>query len=324
MKQVYITNKIPQSAIDILEKNGFKVQINKASRNLTKQELKKIVSEYDALITLVSDKIDEEILNHAAKKLKVVANYGVGFDNIDIVAAKDRGIIVCNTPGVAQEAVAEHTFMLILACAKKLVEADKYVRSGSYQRWDPLLFLSNQVWGKTIGIIGLGRIGTFVAQIAYHGFRMKILYFDIAQSQDLELLTEAKFTPLDQILKEADFVTLHLPLTSKTKHLISRKEFKAMKNTAILINTARGPIVDEEALIWALKEGEISACGLDVYEHEPAIPEELRILDNVIFTPHTASATIECRELMAKIAAQNIIDVFRDKTPPGLINIKLT
>lgn len=321
MKQVYITNKIPQLAGDMLAKNGFKVQTNKASRNLTKQELKEIVSEYDALITLVSDKIDEEVLNHAAKKLRVIANYGVGFDNIDIIAAKHRGIIVCNTPGVAQEAVAEHTFMLILACAKKLVEADKYVRGGNYQRWDPLLFLSNQVWGKTIGIIGLGRIGTFVAQIAYNGFRMKILYFDIVQSQDLELLTEAKFASLDQILKEADFVTLHVPLMPKTRHLISKKEFKAMKNTAILINTARGPIVDEEALIWALKEGEISACGLDVYEHEPAISEELRTFDNVIFTPHTASATIECRELMAKIAAQNIIDVFRDKTPPGLLKI---
>ncbi|MBI2012825.1 D-glycerate dehydrogenase [Candidatus Curtissbacteria bacterium] len=344
MPSVYITAKIPKVAESLLRARGFAVEINNSSKNLTKDELKEAFSKHDAVLTLMTDKIDTDVLKHASKKLKIIANYAIGFDNIDILEARRRGITVTNTPGVASESAAEHilearrrgitvtntpgvasesaaehTFLLILACAKKLIEADKFVRLGKFQRWDPLAFLSMQIFGKTIGIVGLGKIGTFVGQIAHSGFRMKILYSDISRSEDFEILTEAKFVPLQELLKEADIVTLHCPLTVKTYHLIGKEEFRQMKNTAILVNTSRGPVVDEEALISALREDEIAACGLDVYEHEPHVSENLRVLPNVVLTPHSASATVETREAMARIAAENIIDVFEGKEPFGLV-----
>src|SRR3989304_7975433 len=321
MPSVYITSVIPKECTEILQSKGFDVQVNQQSRDLTKKELIDVFSKYDAVVTLMTDKIDKDVLAAASKKLKAVAIYAVGYDNIDLAFAAKKNIIVCNTPGVASEAVAEHTFLLIFACAKRLIEADKFVRLGKYQRWDPMSFLSNQIWGKTIGIIGLGKIGTFVAQIAFGGLRMKILYFDVSRSEDFELLTEARFISVDELLKEADVVTLHVPLTEKTHHLISKKELKIMKNTAILINTARGPIVNQEDLIWALKNNEIAAAGLDVFEQEFDIPHELTILNNVVLTPHMASATVETRLSMAKITAENIIAVFDGKEPFGLLRL---
>lgn len=319
MPSVYITNPIPEIGIELLKKKGIKVEVNKSGRDLTAEGLRKIFGEYDGVITFLTDKVDSSLIDHASKNLRVISNFAVGFDNIDVAAAKTRGIVACNTPGVANESVAEHVFALSLALSKKLFEQDKYVRAGKYKKWDPNLFLSHQFWGQTIGIIGLGRIGTFVGQIAYGGFRMKVLYFDIARATDFELLCEATFGQVDEIIKEADIVTLHVPLTEKTKHMISKPQLKAMKNSAILINTARGPVVDEEALVWALKEGEIAGAGLDVYEHEPEISKELLKLGNAILTPHTASATFETRDEMSRIAAQNIIDVFEGRDPVGLI-----
>ncbi|MBI2594511.1 D-glycerate dehydrogenase, partial [Candidatus Curtissbacteria bacterium] len=231
MSSVYITAKIPKIAESLLRARGFAVEINNSSKNLTKDELKEVFSKHDAVLTLMTDKIDADLLKHASKKLKIIANYAIGFDNIDVLEARRRGITVTNTPGVASESAAEHTFLLILACAKKLIEADKFVRLGKFQRWDPLAFLSMQIFGKTIGIVGLGKIGTFVGQIAHSGFRMKILYSDISRSEDFELLTEAKFTSLEELLKEADIVTLHCLLTPKTRHLISKEQFLQMKNT---------------------------------------------------------------------------------------------
>ncbi|HLA03818.1 MAG TPA: D-glycerate dehydrogenase [Patescibacteria group bacterium] len=321
MPSVYITSVIPKECRQMLQSKGFDVQVNGQNRDLTKKELVDVFSKYDAIITLMTDRIDKDVLSAASKKLKAVANYAVGYDNIDLNFAAKKNITICNTPGVASEAVAEHTFLLIFACAKRLIEADKFVRLGKYQRWDPMSFLSNQIWGKTIGIIGLGKIGTFVAQIAYGGLRMKILYFDSSRSEDFELLTEATYCSVDKILKESDIITLHVPLTVKTRHLISKKEFKIMKNTAILINTARGAIVNEEDLIWALKNKEIAAAGLDVFENEPHIAHDLTILDNVVLTPHIASATVETRISMAKITAQNVIDIFEEKEPFGLVKV---
>ena len=321
MPGIYITSVIPKECAEMLQSKGFDVQINLLGRNLTKKELMDVFSTYDAVITLMTDRIDRDILLVASKKFKVIANYAVGFDNIDLNFASKKNIAVCNTPGVASESVAEHTFLLIFACTKRIIEADKFVRLGKYQRWDPMAFLSNQIWGKTIGIVGLGKIGTFVAQIAFGGLRMKILYFDVSRSEDFELLTEAKYCSVDELLKESDIVTLHVPLTPKTYHLISKNQFKMMKNTAILINTARGPIVNQDDLIWALKNKEIASAGLDVFEHEPDIPHELTTLDNVVLTPHIASATVETRLSMAKITAQNIIDVFEGKEPFGLVKV---
>ncbi|OGD87742.1 hypothetical protein A3D81_01615 [Candidatus Curtissbacteria bacterium RIFCSPHIGHO2_02_FULL_40_17] len=319
MPSVYITSQIPQIGINLLKQKGFTVETNNSGKYLTKDQLKNVFYRYNAVLIMMTDKIDMDILKSASSNLKVIANYAVGYDNIDVLDAKRKGIIVTNTPGVASESVAEHTFLLIFAASKKLIEADKFVRLGKYQKWDPMSFLSSQIWGKTIGIIGLGKIGVFVGQIAYSGLRMKILYYDIARAEDFELLTEAKFTSLDQLLKEADIITIHCPLTEKTRHLIGNEQFDLMKKSAILINTARGPIIDENALIEALKNGKIAAAGLDVFEFEPQISEELLKLPNVVLTPHIASATVETREAMSRIAAENIIAVFEGKEPYGLV-----
>lgn len=321
MPSVYITNPIPEIGVDLLLKKGYKVEINKSGRDLTIEGLKKVVGDYDAVLSFLTNKIDANIIDFGSKHLKVIANFAVGFDNIDAKAASARGIAVCNTPGVASESVAEHTFAMILALNKMITQQDQYVRDGKYKKWDPNLFLSHQLWEQTIGIIGLGRIGTFVGQIANGGFRMKILYFDIRRAEDFELLTDAKFESVHEILKKTDIVTLHVPLSDKTRHMIGREEFKLMKNSAILINTARGPIVDEEALVWAIKEKEIAGAGLDVYEHEPDISKELLKMENVVFSPHTASATFETRNEMSRIAAQNIIDVLDGKEPFGLVKV---
>ncbi len=319
MPKVFITGLVAENGLHLLRQKGFSAEVHKSANDLTDLELRKILSEYDAIISMVNNKLDSEIIGRASAKLKIISNYAVGVDNIDVGAAKQKGIIVTNTPGVANESVAEHVFALIFACSKSIIGADRFVREGKYQKWDPNLFLSHQAWGQTIGIIGLGRIGTFVGQIAYGGFRMKVMYFDVRRAEDFELICEARYGTVDEILKEADIVTLHVPLTDKTRHMIGRNELKKMKNSAILINTSRGPVVEEEALVWALKEKEIAAAGLDVFEFEPKISKDLLKLDNVVVTPHIASATYETREQMSKIAAQNIIDVFEGKEPMGLV-----
>ncbi|OGE13675.1 hypothetical protein A3G14_04865 [Candidatus Curtissbacteria bacterium RIFCSPLOWO2_12_FULL_38_9] len=320
MPKVYVAGKIQDNGIELLKRKGFKVDLNLTDKDLTREELKDIFSKYDAVITMPTDNVDSDLLSSASKNLKVIANYAVGYDNIDERAAKKSDIVVCNTPGVANEAVAEHTFAMIFALNKQLKVADRFVREGNFKQWDPNAFLSHQLWGQTIGIIGLGRIGTFVGQIAFGGFKMHILYFDIARSEDFELLCEAEYTDMRSVLSLSDIVTLHVPLTADTRGMISTEELKLMKKTALLINTSRGPVIDEKALIWALKEKEIAGAGLDVYEHEPEVSAELIKMSNVILTPHTASATIETRERMSELVAQNIIDVFEGREPVGLVN----
>ena len=319
MAKVYVCGKIQDNGLQLLKQKGFRLDLNLTGRGLDTQELKSIFSQYDAVLTMPTDNISKTLISSASKHLKVISNYAVGFDNIDVEAAKNRGITVCNTPGVANESVAEHTFAMIFALNKQLRTADRFVREGKFKQWDPNGFLSHQLWGQTLGIIGLGRIGTFVGQMAYGGFRMTILYFDLTRSEDFELLCEARYTDIKSLLSLSDIVTLHVPLTDNTKGMIGAKEFKLMKKTAILINTSRGPVVDEKALAWALKEKEIAAAGLDVYEHEPEVSQELIELSNVLLTPHTASATIETREKMSEIAAKNIIDVFEGQEPVGII-----
>lgn len=321
MVKIYITGKIHDRGIYLLKKQGYQTDSNLTGKDLSNSQLEEVFSEYDGVITMITNTIDAKLLSKASKNLKVISNFAVGYDNIDVDAASKKKIIVCNTPGVASESVAEHTFAMIFALSKQLIKANQFVLDGKYKKWDPNAFLNHQLWGQTIGIIGLGRIGTFVGQIAYGGFRMKILYHDLVRAEDFEMLTEAEHCGLDQILKEADIVTIHLPLTTSTKHLIGRGELKKMKNSAMLINTARGPIVDEEALVLALEEGKIAAAGLDVFEFEPKFSKELADMDNVILTPHMGSATFETREKTSEIAAQNIIDVFEGKEPIGLVKV---
>lgn len=321
MYKVYITSLIPDLASKMLKKKGFSVSVNSRGESLGRESLAEVLGSNDAVISAILDRLDEGILAHSSPRLKIIANYAVGFDNIDVLAAKRRGIVVCNTPQVSGEAVAEHTFALILACKKRIIEADRFVRLGKFRGFEPSLFVEPKLWGKTIGIVGLGRIGTYVGHIAFGGFKMKILYYDIIRSGDFEMLTEAGFVPLTDLLKQSDIVTLHVPLTPATKYLIGRRELRMMREDAILVNTSRGPLVDEQALILALSEKWIAGASLDVFENEPMVPHALTTLGNVVLTPHIASATLECREEMARIAAQNIIDVFDGKTPFGLVAV---
>ncbi len=326
--KVVVTRKIPGPAIDLLQQQGYEVAVNNEDRVLGIEELKEFVVGADGVLSLLTDKVTGEVMDAAGKQLKVVANYAVGFDNIDLEAAKARNIYITNTPGGFTEAVAEHTFALILAVARRIIEADKFVRDGKYKCWEPELLMGTQLYGKHIGIVGLGRIGTYVAKIAHYGFSMQVLYYSHKPDMQIESEMGAVYCDrLDELLASADVVSLHVPLTAETKHMISKTQLSGMKKTAILINTARGPVVDEAVLIQALKERWIAGAGLDVYEEEvnidlasssSTVNPELLGLPNVVLTPHIASSTIEARTEMSKIAAENIIAALSGKVPENL------
>jgi len=326
MYKIYITRQIPQAGIDLLKKQkGFKVVVSPHDRVLTKKELIKNAKGCDGLLSLLTDKIDGKVMDGIGKKLKIIANYAVGFDNIDLKAAKERGIIVTNAPSAEMSrSVAEHTVALILALAKRIVESDKYTRAKKYKGWVPMLFLGMNVYGKTLGIVGLGANGREVAKMMT-AFEMKILYYDVKRSEDFEKQFNAKFVSMPELLKNSDFVTLHVPLLPTTKYMIDENALAMMKKTAFIVNTSRGPIIKEKALLKTLKAGKIAGAALDVYECEPAIDcdltdkLELRKMENVVLTPHTASAAIETRQKMGEVAAQNIIVALSGKTPPNLV-----
>jgi glyoxylate reductase len=227
--------------------------------------------------------------------------------------------MISNTPGVLTESVAEQAIALIFAISRRIVESDQFMRDGKYVGWAPMLFLGNDLLGKTLGLVGLGRIGAAVAKRMHDGFEMKIIYFDVKRNEDLEKQYHLEYKNLESLLKESDFISIHVPLTSETKHLIGEPQFKMMKKTAYLINTSRGPVIDENALVKALKNNEIKGAGLDVYENEPKMAAGLAELPNTVLTPHTASATEETRAKMSELAAENIITALEGKTPPSLI-----
>lgn len=316
--KIYVTRRIPQPGLDILAM-VFEVEVNPYDRVVTREELIAGVKGKDALLCLLTDTIDAEVMD-ADPRLKVIANYAVGFDNVDVTAATRRGIPVTNTPGVLTDTTADLAFTLLLATARRIVEADKFMRAGKYQGWAPMLFLGQDIHHKTLGIVGFGRIGQAVAERA-SGFHMRILYSSSKRaSREIENKYNAEFRELTDLLRESDFVSLHVPLTESTYHLISDKEFDLMKKTAILVNTSRGPVVDERALVRALKAGKIAGAGLDVYEREPQCEPELKELDNVIMVPHIASASVETRTKMATMAAENAVAVIRGEVPPNLVN----
>ncbi len=280
--------------------------------------------EVDALVSLLTDRIDCNLLQQA-KKLRIVAQYAVGFDNIDVECATRLGIYVTNTPGVLTEAVAELTWALILAVARRIVEADHFVRWGEWYRtktgWHPKMMLGMELRGKTLGIVGLGRIGSRVAEIAVKGFGMKVIYYDVKRREDLEKELGIEYRDLDQLLQEADIVSIHVPLTKETYHLINEERLRKMKRGAILINTARGKVVDTEALVKALREGWIAGAGLDVFEEEPLPPNHpLTAFKNVVLVPHIGSATYETRHAMAELVAENLIAFYEGRVPPNLVN----
>lgn len=318
MNKIFVTRKIPQAGLDLLK--DYDLKVSPYDRVLTKEELLENVKDIDALLCLLTDKIDKEIMDAAGKQLKIIANYAVGFDNIDVKAASQRKIIVTNTPEVLTETVAEHTIALLFAISRRIVEADKFTRENKFKAWEPMLFLGSDISGKTLGIVGLGRIGVAVAKRMKDGFDLKILYYDVNRNEKLEKQYGLEYSSLEDLLKESDFVSLHVPLLPQTEHLINEKKLKLIKETAYLINTSRGPVIDEKALVKALKNKQIAGAALDVFENEPKLAPGLAELDNVVLTPHIASATIETRSKMAEMAAQNIIDALEGRRPKNLVN----
>lgn len=322
MAKIFVTRPIPETGIAMLRDKGYEVIVNEAARDraATLDELKEGAKGTDAILSILTDKITAEVMDAGLPTLKIVANYAAGFDNIDAGAAKQKNIMVTNTPGVLTETVAEHTFALMMAIAHRIPEADKFARAGKFTAWGPELFLGTDMCHKTLGIIGLGRIGSRVALHAMKGFEMKILYYDPQPNPDLEKEFGAVFVAnIDELLPQCDFVSIHVPLLDSTRHLINEERLKKMKPTAYLINTSRGPVVDEKALARALKNGVIKGAALDVFEFEPEITPELKELDNIVLTPHIASATIGTRSKMAELAANNIIEALEGRTPPNLV-----
>jgi len=319
--KIFVTRQIPKPAMDLLFLH-FDVEFNKEDRVLTKKEIVKGVKGKDALLCLLTDSIDAEVLD-AEPNLKMVSNYAVGFNNVDVKAATHHGILVTNTPGVLTDATADFAFTLLLAAARLVGEAERFVRKGKFKGWGPLHFLGQSTEDATLGIFGLGRIGREVARRAAQGFEMKILYHDVQRVPDFEKEFGAKFVDKETLLRESDFVSLHVPLNPNTHHLIGEKEFKLMKPTAVLVNTSRGPVVDEKALAQALQEKRIFAAGLDVYEREPVIEKALLKLENVVLAPHIASATVKSRTDMGLLAVNNLVSAFNGIAPDCLVNRKV-
>jgi glyoxylate reductase len=315
---VYVTRMIPQQTIDTLRER-YDVEVNPHDRALTKEELLQSVRGRDAVISLLTDKIDGEVLDAAGPQCKIIANYAVGFNNFDLDAATARGVIMTNTPGVLDDATATHAWALLLATARRISESERYVRAGQWHGWAPMAFIGQDVDNTTLGIAGLGRIGSKFARKAA-AFDMNIIYTDAKPNPEFERQYNARFVDKATLLRESDYLSLHLPLQPDTHHYIGTAELAAMKPTAVLINAARGPLVDEKALVAALKEKVIWGAGLDVFEDEPVLAPGLVELDNVVIVPHIASATTQTRLAMGKIATDNVIRVLSGEAPLNCIN----
>jgi lactate dehydrogenase-like 2-hydroxyacid dehydrogenase len=321
MALIYITRHIPEIGINLLRAAGHTVDVSTKDGVLTSAELIKELSQkpYDAVVCLLTDTINKAVFD-AVPTAKIFANYAVGYNNISLPDAVAGGVTITNTPGVLTDTVAEFTVSLMLALVKRIPESDRFTRAGKYVGWAPELFLGTDLKGKTLGILGAGRIGYEVARRAFHGFDMKIIYNDIKPLSVLEKDFKATFkATTEDVLREADVVSIHVPLMPSTEHLINADRLKLMKPTAYLINTSRGPVIDEGALVEALKNGVIRGAGLDVFEHEPELAKGLISLDNVVITPHTASASEETRNKMSEIAAQNVLDFLNGEVPENAI-----
>ena len=309
-----VTNRLPPSAVELLRQAG-EVRSDERETAIPRPDLLELVAGAEAILTLLGDRVDEELLDAAGPQLRCVANVAVGYDNVDVAAAEDRGVVVTNTPGVLDDATADLTIALVLAATRRIGEGERLVRSGRDWNWGMHFMLGSSLQGRLLGIVGLGGIGRRVAQRA-RAFGMRIAYHSRHRAPaEVEAELGAEWMPLDRLLAEADVVSLHCPLTPETHHLIGAAELAAMKPSAVLVNAARGPIVDEAALAEALAERRIAAAGLDVYEHEPQVEPRLLELDNVVLTPHLGSATVETRTAMAELAARNAISVLSGQGP---------
>jgi len=321
MAEIFITRKVFRDAIDILISERHTIDINDSDRILPVRELVKRAHGKAGLICLLNDKIDSVVMDEL-ESLKVISNIAVGYDNIDIAAATQRGIMVTNTPGVLTETTADLTFALLLAAARRIPEADQYIRAGEFKNWQLMqAHMGVDVYEKTLGIVGMGAIGQAMAQRARKGFDMRVIYYSLSRKERAEKKYGAEFVEFNELLAISDFISIHVPLTEKTKHMFSTREFEEMKNTAILVNTSRGPVVDEAALVEAIKAGQIRGAALDVFEEEPSVhPELIKMKENVVLAPHIGSASIETRLRMAKMAAMNMAEGLKGNRPPNLVN----
>jgi glyoxylate reductase len=318
MPRFVVTNRLPEPALELLREAG-ELRLADATTPLTRAELLELVAGADALLTLLGDRVDEELLDAAGPQLRCVANVAVGYDNVDLAAAARRGVVVTNTPGVLDDATADLAIALLLAATRRLGEGERLIRSGRPWSWGMSFMLGSGLRGKLLGVVGLGNIGSLVAQRA-RAFGMEIAYHGRHEAPAAATLGATRME-LDELLAAADAVSLHCPLTAATRHLISARELALMKPTATLVNTARGPVVDEAALAAALRSGEIAAAGLDVYEHEPAVEPGLLELENAVLVPHLGSATVETRTAMAELAARNAIAVVLGEMPPSAVDL---
>lgn len=302
--RVVVTHPVPPPAVELLRARGYDLALGSSPDPYPPGELTALVAGADGILALLIDRIDDALLEAAGPQLKVVALFSVGYDNVDLGGAARREVRVSNTPDVLTQAVAEHAFALLLAASRRIVEGDRIVREGTFRAWGPSFLLGTELRGKTLAVVGPGRIGETVARIAEGGFAMRVERVGAADD-------------LAAALGRADAVSLHVPLTPETHHLIGAEELRAMKHDAILVNTSRGPVVDEPALVEALRSGRIGAAALDVYEHEPDLSPGLRELDNVVLAPHTASATREARTAMSRLAAENVIAALEGRPLPS-------
>ncbi|OGZ06919.1 MAG: hypothetical protein A3D65_04440 [Candidatus Lloydbacteria bacterium RIFCSPHIGHO2_02_FULL_50_13] len=321
MPTIYVTRKIPDIGLSMLRGKRFTLDVSEKDGVLTKEELLGALKKkpYDGVLCLLTDTINGETFD-AVPSAKIFANYAVGFNNIDVAEAKKRGVAITNTPGALTNTVAEHAMALILAISARIAEGDRLMRTGKWGGWGPMQLLGTDLNGKTLGILGAGRIGSRLAYHCQKGFDMNVIYYDVKQNAEFEKATGARFcaTP-EAVLKDADVVSVHVPLLDSTKHMINAERLKVMKKTAYLVNTSRGAVIDEAALVDALKQKTIAGAGLDVYENEPKTAAGLLECENAVLTPHIASATGATRGEMARLAAENLVAFFDGKTPPNLV-----
>ena len=314
---VFVTRTIPESGLRLL-RNRFEVTVGRQQAPIDRETLKQGIEKADALICLLSDRIDGEILDQA-DRLKIIANYAVGYNNIDIRAAMEKNIMVTNTPGVLTNATAELAFALIITLTRRILSADRYTRQGRFTGWDPLLFLGDELAGKALGIVGMGRIGQSLAEKC-RAFGMSVIYHNRHPlDKETEIRLGATFCSFEELLARSDVVSIHAPLTDETRHLFNRSTFEKIKPGAFIINTSRGEVVDEAALVEALVDERIKGAGLDVYEYEPTVTEKLTHMENVVLLPHIGSATVETRSAMAVLAAENVIAALEGKAPGNLV-----
>lgn len=317
--RVLITRRVPEAGPELLRAAGYAVDLFDENDPPARAEVLQRLPGVAGVVAMMSDRVDGEFLKAAGSSLKVVANFAVGYDNLDLAACRAHGVRATNTPGVLTEATADIAWTLILATARHAIVGDRLVRAGEWSGWYPTQLLGLQLAEATLGIVGAGRIGTAVARRAV-GFNMQVVYTARKPAPALESATGARRVPLDELLRTADIVSLHVPLTPETRHMLDAAAIAKMKPTALLINTARGPVVDEAALVAALRQGRIGGAGFDVYEHEPRLTPGLAELDNVVLLPHLGSGTTATRTKMSRMVAENVIAVLQGREPPNPLN----